>query len=101
MESIAQRLISLREKYNFSKSDVARQIGVTPALISAYENQERKPSLDKLAALADIFHVSTDYILGRTAKIDDAIMVSMEGLSDRQIKLIRELISEFKKENLK
>lgn len=101
MESIAQRLISLREKYNFSKSDVARQIGVTPALISAYENQERKPSLDKLAVLADIFHVSTDYILGRTAKIDDAIMVSMEGLSDRQIKLIRELISEFKKENLK
>lgn len=101
MESIAQRLILLREKYNFSKSDVARQIGVTPALISAYENQERKPSLDKLAALADIFHVSTDYILGRTAKIDDVIMVSMEGLSDRQIKLIRELISEFKKENLK
>jgi len=101
MESIAQRLILLREKYKFSKSDVARRIGVTPALISAYENQERKPSLEKLVALADIFHVSTDYILGRTVKSDDTIVISMEGLSDRQIKLIRELISEFKEENFR
>ena len=98
MESIAQRLILLREKYNFSKSDIARQLGVTPALISAYENQERKPSLDKLIALADIFHVSTDYILGRNVKTDDTIFISMEGLSDKQIKLIRELVSEIRGE---
>ena len=45
MDSIAQRLNLLREKYNFSKSDIARQLGVTPALISAYENQDRKPRL--------------------------------------------------------
>ncbi|MCI8416126.1 MAG: helix-turn-helix transcriptional regulator [Lachnospiraceae bacterium] len=97
MESIAKRLIALREKYNFSQTDIARQIGVTPALISAYENQERKPSLDKLVALADIFHVSTDYILGRTAKIDPSVFLDMEGLSDKQIKIIRDLISEFKR----
>lgn len=96
MESIAQRLILLREKYNFSQSDIARQIGVTPALISAYENQERKPSLDKLIALADIFHVSTDYILGRSVKTDSSVMISIEGLSNKQIEIIRDLILEFK-----
>lgn len=99
MESIAKRLIALREKYNFSQSDIARQIGVTPALISAYENQERKPSLDKLVALADIFHVSTDYILGRPVKIDSSVMVNVDGLSDKQIEIIRNIISEFKSDS--
>ena len=99
MESIAKRLIALREKYNFSQSDIARQIGVTPALISAYENQERKPSLDKLVALADIFHVSTDYILGRSVKIDSSVMVNVDGLSDKQIEIIRNIISEFKSDS--
>ncbi len=99
MESIAKRLIALREKYNFSQSDIARQIGVTPALISAYENQDRKPSLDKLVALADIFHVSTDYILGRSVKIDSSVMVNVDGLSDKQIEIIRNIISEFKSDS--
>lgn len=96
MESVAKRLTALREKYNLSQSDIARQIDVTPALISAYENQERKPSLDKLVALADIFHVSTDYILGRSAQIDTSVIISVEGLSDKQIKIVCDLISEFK-----
>ena len=95
-ESISKRLIALLEKYNFSQTDIERQIGVTPALISAYENQERKPSIDKLVALADIFHVSTDYILGRSVKIDSSVMVNVDGLSDKQIEIIRNIISEFK-----
>ncbi|MCM1237111.1 MAG: helix-turn-helix domain-containing protein [Ruminococcus flavefaciens] len=97
MESIAERLTALRYKYNFSKSDIARQLGVTPALISAYENQERNPSIDKLIALADIFHVSTDYILGRTSSIDNTKVISIDGLSDKQVKIVRDLIAELKK----
>ena len=97
MPSIADRLILLRKKYNLSQTDVANQIGVTPALISAYEKLERKPSIEKLIALADIFHVSTDYILGRTFKEDSSAVLSVEGLSEKQIKIVRELIFEFKK----
>ena len=97
MPSIADRLILLRKKYNLSQTDVANQIGVTPALISAYEKLERKPSIDKLIALADIFHVSTDYILGRTFKEDSSAVLSVEGLSEKQIKIVRELIFEFTK----
>ena len=97
MPSIADRLILLRKKYNLSQTDVANQIGVTPALISAYEKLERKPSIDKLIALSYIFHVSTDYILGRTFKEDSSAVLSVEGLSEKQIKIVRELIFEFKK----
>lgn len=91
-DTMAKRLMQLREKNNLSQSAVARQIGVTPALISAYEKQERKPSIDKLIALADIYHVSTDYILGRTYKDDSSININVEHLSDNQIRILRELI---------
>lgn len=91
-DTMAKRLLQLREKNNLSQSTVARQIGVTPALISAYEKQERKRSIDKLIALADIYHVSTDYILGRTYKDDSSININVEHLSDKQIRILRELI---------
>lgn len=90
---MATRLMQLRKKNNLSQTAVANQIGVTPALISAYEKQERNPSIDKLIALADLYHVSTDYILGRTYKDDSSKAINVEQLSDSQIKIIRELIN--------
>lgn len=91
--TMSERLINLRLKNNYSQSFVARQIGVTPALISAYEKKERKPSLEKLIALADIYHVSTDYILGRSYKDDSSCTISVDHLNDNQIRIIRELVS--------
>lgn len=91
-DTISERLTNLRIKNNYSQSFVARQIGVTPALISAYEKQERKPSLDKLVALADIYHVSTDYILGRTYKDDSSHIIHVDHLNSTQIRILRELI---------
>lgn len=91
--TMAERLTNLRLKNNYSQSFVARQIGVTPALISAYEKQERKPSLEKLIALADIYHVSTDYILGRSYKDDSSRTINVEHLNDHQIKILRDLIA--------
>lgn len=94
--TLAKRLIQLREKNNFSQSFVARQIGVTPALISAYEKLERKPSLEKLIALADIYHVSTDYLLGRTYQDDSSKIINVEHLSDKQIRILRDLVESIK-----
>lgn len=90
--NMAARLIRLREKNNLSQSEVARRIGVTPALISAYEKSERNPSIDKLIALADIYHVSTDYILCRTYKDDSFTNINVEHLSDKQIRILQELV---------
>ena len=45
-KNMADRLIELREKNHLSQSAVANRLGVTPALISAYEQTERNPSLD-------------------------------------------------------
>ena len=95
--NIAKRLIQLREKYNYSQTFVAKRIGVTPSLISAYEKMERKPSLEKLVALADIYHVSTDYLLGRTYKDDSSKIINVEHLTDKQIRILRDLVETMNK----
>lgn len=92
VRSIAERLIELRKKNNYSQTFVARRIGVTPALISAYEKQERNPSLDTLIALADIYHVSTDYILGRSHNDDSSKLIDVSHLTNEQIRILRDLV---------
>lgn len=96
MEStMAERLKKLRENNHLSQITVAKRLGVTPALISAYEKSERKPGIDKLLALADIYHASTDYILGRKRRDDSELLVDISGLSQNQIKIIQDLVDEF------
>ena len=95
-KTMADRLIELREKNHLSQSAVASRIGVTPALISAYEKTERNPSIDKLIALADVYHTSTDYILGRSVTDSHATVIEVKDLTDAQIRILRELIEVMK-----
>lgn len=98
MPSIAERLIELRENNKLNQVQVSKLLNVTPALISAYEKNERKPSLEKLVQLADIYHTSTDYILGRhSSSSDQRIYIEATGLSDKQLAILRELIIEMKR----
>lgn len=92
MCNTAERLRNLREKSHFSQHDIARKLHVTPALISAYERGERTPSPVKLIGLADIYHTTTDYILCRSNQDSSFLFIPLEGLSSKQIVLIRELI---------
>lgn len=92
MSTISERLIELREKNHFSQTDVAKILNVTSALISAYEKCERKPSIDKLVLLADIYHTTTDYILGRTNSTTDKILIDVSHLNDKQVQIVRDLV---------
>ena len=94
MSDFAKRLRELRLKYYWNQSQLAKRTGVSTSLISSYENSERFPSLDILIKLSDIFCCSTDYLPG----LEYEQTLSLKGLSDQQIRLITELIREFKKE---
>ena len=83
-----ERLKQLREQYHLSQSDVAK----VTSLISSYEHGERTPSPPKLIQLADLYYTTTDYLLCRNNIYDEAILLSLNGLSSRQIILIRELV---------
>ncbi|NUU75293.1 helix-turn-helix transcriptional regulator [Paenibacillus xylanilyticus] len=60
------RIAELREKKGWTQEELSSTIGISRAALSHYEKNRRKPDLDTLSQLADIFHVSIDFILGRT-----------------------------------
>ena len=56
------RIRELREDNDFNQEEVAKILNVH----SRYETGALEISLDDLCKLADFYHTSTDYILGRT-----------------------------------
>ena len=60
-----EQLCSLRTENNMSRSELAKKLGVSTRLISYWENGQRECDFDMLIKIADIFSVTTDYLLGR------------------------------------
>ena len=60
------RLKELREKRRLSQITLAMELNLNQNSISRYENGEREADYATLIAIADYFHVSVDYLLGRT-----------------------------------
>ena len=66
VDLFAQRLKELRTKEAISQKALADKIGFSQQSIAKWEMDTATPSPDIISKLADIFDVSTDYLLGRT-----------------------------------
>lgn len=63
-----QRLFELRRQAGLSQEELANLLGVTRQAVQKWEAGTSRPDMDNLAALADYFHVSLDYLVtGREA----------------------------------
>ena len=86
MDSLGSRIREQREAKNWSQAELGKILGVAAATVHRYEVNERRPDPDTLVRLADLFAVSSDYLLGRTSPDPDpqirAILRSMKGLSE-------------------
>ncbi|MDO4330314.1 MAG: helix-turn-helix transcriptional regulator [Lachnospiraceae bacterium] len=56
----------LRQERGWTQAELGKRLEVKDSAISKYENGSLQLSGDLLMRLADIFGVSTDFILGRT-----------------------------------
>lgn len=88
MLDLGQKVRKLRESRDWSQAELARRVGVTKSAISTYELGIRTPSADVVRAFAKAFGVSADYLLG----LAERRAVEVEGLSERDEALIRELV---------
>ena len=70
MATYGERIRELRKNRHMSQQDLADLLDVSKVAVSQYEREVRKPDLNTLTALSDIFNVSSDYILGN----DDVTM---------------------------
>ena len=82
MSSEFPRVLSLlRQERGVSQRTAAKDLGVSQALLSHYENGIREPGLAFVVRACDYYHVSADYILGRTLS-RDGTMISSEEVYD-------------------
>ena len=63
MESFGQRLENLRESLGYTKKDVSLKLDFTANVYGSYERGERRPTLETLIKLADMFDTSLDYLI--------------------------------------
>ena len=83
VESFSRTISLLRQEKNLSQRSVARDLGVSQALLSHYENGLREPGLAFLIKVGDYYNVSVDYLLGRTMSREGTRM-DVEQLHDAE-----------------
>lgn len=62
---VGEKIRELRLENALLQKDLAKKIHIAPNTLSQFESGRANPSYEVLAALADFFEVSTDYLLGR------------------------------------
>lgn len=89
------RIKELRQNKGLRQEQVAKLIGVKKNAISTYENDTRQPSFEILIRMANLFRVSTDYLLGQT----NDRYIDTSGLSEQDIAVVNEVVEALTKKN--
>lgn len=61
--NLSDRIQSLRKAQGISQEELADHIGVSRQSVSKWESEQSIPDLDKIIALSNYFHTTTDYLL--------------------------------------
>ncbi len=63
---IGLRLRQLRQEYKVSCKQLGKDMGLSASALSHYETGISKPSMESVLKIAEYFHVSIDYLTGRS-----------------------------------
>lgn len=100
------RIKKLREEFNMTQQDLANKLKSSKSVIGLYENETRKPSMEVLIRLSEIFNCSIDYLLGKSdirnydkdeQEFRFAYHKETEGLTDEEISDALRFYKEMKK----
>ena len=89
---LGARIKELRKEFGLSQVELAARMEVTKQTISNWENENIQPSVDMLVGLANVFNVTTDYLLG----LDDVPRLSIEGLPLSFAAHLAQIIEDFR-----
>lgn len=88
---ICDKIRELRELSGYSQSELARKLDITRSSVNAWEMGLSTPTTQYVVALANLFHVSTDFLLG----IDSDMNISLAKYSSEEIELIYQILHYF------
>ena len=83
---VGDRIKALRESANMTQSQIAKTFKLSRSAVNYWE-----------LGLAKLFRVSTDYLLG----MSDNSTISVEGLSEKQVTAVYNIIECFREDNEK
>ena len=82
MASEFSRTLSLlRQERGVSQRTAAKDLGISQALLSHYENGIREPGLAFVVKACDYYNVSADFILGRTLSLEGNMLTKQDILN--------------------
>lgn len=71
MAAFKEMLKYLRSRENLSQAELAEKLGVAKSTISMYEVGRREPDFETLEAIADLFNVDMNFLLGKDGSEND------------------------------
>ena len=90
---LAENIKTLRLSNGWTQSELAKKLGITRSSVNAWEMGISVPSTSYIVELAQLFRVSTDFLLG----LNQNASIDISGLSEEEIRIISELVQHFKK----
>ena len=75
---LADKIINERKKNGWSQEELAEKLSVSRQSVSKWESAQATPDLQKLIKLAEIFGVSTDYLLKEDMEPENASSSSLQ-----------------------
>lgn len=93
MVEFGDRLRELRINEGLTQQQLGDLIGVTKSMVSYYEVKERTPAPATLIRIAQVFHVTADYLLD----MEDRRTIDIEGLDARDEEIIRRMVAVMRK----
>lgn len=92
---LSENIKKLRMNKHLTQTQLAKRLGVGTSIISAYENQDRLPSISMLIKLSYEFNVTIEYLLG----LNKNKTIDVSDLTDEQILAINTVIEQFRNSN--
>ena len=85
---ISDNIKRLRENMGLSQAALARKLGVTRASVNAWEMELSSPTAVYLVEMAQLFHTTTDDILG----LEREEKISLRGMNEQEKHLVYDLV---------
>jgi len=89
---LGERTHGLRLALGWSQVDLAKRLSVSKQTVSNWENGNIQPSIEMLVRLANVFGVTTDYMLG----LEDVPRLNIEGVPAVVVAHISQLVNDYR-----
>ena len=85
---LADKIIGERKRLGLSQEELAEKLSVSRQAVSKWESAQSTPDLQRLLQMAELFEVSTDYLLKDEIEVPDGRKSDTQGGTDTPVRRV-------------